>query len=88
MKKSILILIIIGVFLTSSTVFAVEYTSFKNPNDFKAFDASGVSQKTTDGRIELSIVPIDDDSIKYIKGNGDKTEDNIYKYSDFGYSNF
>ena len=86
MNKKIVILIILGIFLTASTVSAIEYTSLKNPTDFKAFDNTGLSTKETDGRVELTIVPVNENSIKYITGNGEKIENNIYKYTDFGYS--
>ena len=73
-------------FITASTVCAVEYTSLKTPKNFKAFDTFGVSEKETDGRVKLTVVPINDDTIKYMTGNGEKNDDNIYKYVDFGYS--
>ena len=85
-KKIILVLLVLGIFLSTSIVCAVDYTSLKNPSDFKAFDNTGLSTKETDGRVELTVVPINDDTIKYIKGNSEKTDGNIYKYVDFGYS--
>lgn len=72
--------------MAANIVCAAEYTSLKTPADFKKFDTFGVSQKETDDRVELTIVPVKDDTIKYITGNGEKSEDNIYKYVDFGYS--
>ena len=86
MNKKIIILILLAVFLTASTVSAIEYTSLKNPTNFKAFDNTGLSTKETDGRIELTVVPVNENSIKYITGNGEKIDNNIYKYTDFGYS--
>jgi len=86
MRKIFLILIILGIFVTASTVCAVEYTSLKTPKNFKAFDTFGVSEKETDGRVQLTVVPINDTAVKYMTGNGDKSQDNIYKYTDFGYS--
>lgn len=86
MKKLFLIMVILGIFITASTVCAVEYTSLKNPKNFKAFDNNGTSVKETDGRVELTLTPVTDDAIKYMTGNGDKTPGNIYKYTDFGYS--
>lgn len=85
-KKIILLLIMFGIFMAANIVCAVDYTSLKNPKDFKAFDSSGVAEKETDGRVQLSVVPINDDAIKYMTGNGEKSQDNIYKYTDFGYS--
>ena len=58
----------------------------KTPKNFKAFDTFGVSEKETDGRVQLTVVPINDTAVKYMTGNGDKSQDNIYKYTDFGYS--
>lgn len=72
--------------MSATIVCAMDYTSLKAPKDFKAFDSSGVSEKETDGRVQLTVVPINDNSTKYITGNGEKNEDNIYKYVDFGYS--
>lgn len=86
MKKLFLILIILGVFLGANMVCAVEYTSLKNPTDFKAFDSTGLSTKESDGRVELSVVPLNENSTKYITGNADNVDGNIYKFSDFGYS--
>lgn len=86
MRKIFLIIIILGIFITASTVCAVEYTSLKTPKNFKAFDTFGVSEKETDGRVQLTVVPINDTAVKYMTGNGDKSQDNIYKYTDFGYS--
>ncbi|WP_407411047.1 hypothetical protein [Methanobrevibacter sp.] len=86
MKKLVILLILLGVFLTANVVCAVDYTSLKNPANFKAFDNTGLSTKETDGRVELTVVPVNENSIKYITGNGEKIEDNIYKYTDFGYS--
>lgn len=86
MKKIFLILIILGIFVTASTVCAVEYTSLKTPKNFKAFDTFGVSEKETDGRVQLTVVPINDTAVKYMTSNGDKSQDNIYKYTGFGYS--
>ena len=82
-EKLILLLIILGIFMSASIVCAVDYTSLKNPKDFKAFDKTGVSEKETDGRVKLTVVPINDDTIKYMTGNGEKNDDNIYKYVDF-----
>ena len=79
-------LVILGIFISASTVCAMEYTSLKNPKNFKAFDNNGLSTKETDGRVELTIVPVNENSIKYITGNGEKIENNIYKYQGFGYS--
>ena len=84
MKKIIIGILLI--FLVIGTVSAIEYTSLKNPKNFKAFDTFGVSEKETDGRVQLTVVPVNDDAIKYMTGNGDKSQDNIYKYTDFGYS--
>ena len=81
--------IIIGVlllFLLIGAVSAVEYTSLKVPKNFKAFDTFGVSEKETDGRVQLTVVPVKDDAIKYMTGNGDESQDHIFKYTDFGYS--
>lgn len=86
MKKLLIIIIILGIFISASTVCAVEYTSLKNPKNFKAFDKDGVSEKETDGRVKLTVVPINENTTKYITGNGEKLDDNIYKYVDFGYS--
>ena len=86
MRKIFLILIILGIFITATTVCAVEYTSLKTPKNFKAFDTFGVSEKETDGRVQLTVVPINDTAVKYMTSNGDKSQDNIYKYTDFGYS--
>ena len=72
--------------MSASIVCAMDYTSLKAPKDFKAFDSTGLSEKETDGRVQLTVVPINDNAIKYITGNGEKNEDNIYKYVDFGYS--
>ena len=85
-KKIILLLIILGIFITVNIASAVDYTTLKNPTDFKAFDNTGLSEKETDGRVQLTIVPNNDTITKYITGNGEKIEDNIYKYTDFGYS--
>ena len=85
-KKIILLLIILGIFMAANIVSAIEYTSLKNPTNFKTFDNFGVSEKETDGRVKLTVVPVKEDTIKYITGNGEKSEDNIYKYTDFGYS--
>lgn len=84
--KKLFLLIVLGVFLSASMVCAVEFTSLKNPTDFKAFDNTGLSTKSTDGRVELSVLPVNDNSTKLITGNGDKVESGIYKFSDFGYS--
>ena len=86
MRKIFLILIILGIFITATTVCAVEYNSLKTPKNFKAFDTFGVSEKETDGRVQLTVVPINDTAVKYMTGNGDKSQDNIYKYTGFGYS--
>lgn len=86
MRKIFLILIVLGIFITATTVCAVEYTSLKNPKNFKAFDTFGVSEKETDGRVQLTVVPINETAVKYMTSNGDKSQDNIYKYTDFGYS--
>ena len=72
--------------MSANIVCAVDYTSLKTPENFKDFDTSGVSEKETDGRVQLTVVPINDDTIKYMAANGEKIEDNIYKYVDFGYS--
>ena len=85
-KKIILLLVMLGIFMSANIVCAVDYTSLKNPENFKAFDSTGVSEKDTDGRVQLTVVPVNDDAIKYMTGNGDKSDDNIYKYVDFGYS--
>ncbi|MDD6776882.1 MAG: hypothetical protein PUD86_06280 [Methanobacteriaceae archaeon] len=85
-EKLILLLIILGIFMSASIVCAVDYTSLKNPKDFKVFDKDGVSEKETDDRVKLTVVPINDDIIKYMTGNGEKNDGNIYKYVDFGYS--
>lgn len=86
MRKIFLILIVLGIFITATTVCAVEYTSLKTPKNFKAFDTFGVSEKETDGRVQLTVVPINETAVKYMTSNGDKSQDNIYKYTDFGYS--
>lgn len=86
-KKIVLLLLaLLGIFMCASVVCAVDYSSLKNPSNFKAFDSSGVSQKDTDGRVQLTVVPLDEKATKYITGNGEKVEDNIYKYVGFGYS--
>ena len=87
MKRKILILLIVlGIFLSASTICAVEYTSLKTPKDFKAFDTFGVSEKETDGRVQLTVTPINDDAVKYMKANGQESQDHIFKYDDYGYS--
>lgn len=85
-KKLILLLIVLVVFTSASLVSAIDYTTLKNPDNFKAFDNTGVSEKETDGRVQLSVVPVNDKAISYITGNGEKSDDNIYKYVDMGYS--
>ena len=85
MKGKILIGLLL-MFLIIGTACAVEYTSLKNPKDFKAFDTFGVSEKETDGRVQLTVVPINDDAVKYMKANGLESQDHIFKYTDFGYS--
>ena len=68
MKGKILIGLLL-MFLIIGTACAVEYTSLKNPKDFKAFDTFGVSEKETDGRVQLTVVPINDDAVKYMKAH-------------------
>lgn len=82
----IILLIVLAIFLSASVVCAMDYTTLKSPKNFKAIDKEGVSEKETDGRVKLTIVPINENSTKYITGNGEKLEDNIYKYVGFGYS--
>ena len=85
MKTKILLGLVV-LFLLIGTVCAVEYTSLKNPKDFKPFDTFGVSQKEYDGRVELTVVPVNDDAVKYMKANGAESQDHIFKYTDYGYS--
>ena len=85
-RKIVILLIILGIFLSASTICATEYTSLKTPKDFKAFDTFGVSEKETDGRVQLTVTPINDDAVKYMKANGQESQDHIFKYDDFGYS--
>ena len=79
-------IILLLLIFTIGTVTAIEYTSLKTPDNFKDFDTFGVSEKETDGRVQLTVVPINDTAVKYMTGNGDKSQDNIYKYTGFGYS--
>ena len=82
-KFMIILLLLIS---TIGTVSAIEYTSLKTPDNFKDFDTFGVSEKETDGRVQLTVVPVEDDAVKYMKSNGDESQDHIFKYTDFGYS--
>lgn len=79
-------IILLLLIFTIGTVTAIEYTSLKTPDNFKDFDTFGVSEKETEGRVQLTVVPINDTAVKYMTGNGDKSQDNIYKYTGFGYS--
>ena len=83
-KKFMIILVLL--ILTCGIVSAVEYTSLKTPDNFKDFDTFGVSEKEADGRVQLTVVPVEDDTVKYMKDNGDESQDHIFKYTDFGYS--
>ena len=79
-------IILLLLIFTIGTVSAIEYTSLKTPDNFKDFDTFGVSEKETDGRVQLTVVPVEDDAVKYMKSNGDESQDHIFKYTDFGYS--
>ena len=79
-------IILLLLIFTIGTVSAIEYTSLKTPDNFKDFDTFGVSEKETDGRVKLTVVPVEDDAVKYMKSNGDESQDHIFKYTDFGYS--
>ena len=79
-------IILLLLIFTIGTVTAIEYTSLKTPDNFKDFDTFGVSEKETDGRVQLTVVPVEDDAVKYMKSNGDESQDHIFKYTDFGYS--
>ena len=85
MKTRFMIILLLLIF-TIGTVSAIEYTSLKTPDNFKDFDTFGVSEKETDGRVQLTVVPVEDDAVKYMKSNGDESQDHIFKYTDFGYS--
>ena len=85
MKTRFMIILLLLIF-TIGTVTAIEYTSLKTPDNFKDFDTFGVSEKETDGRVQLTVVPVEDDAVKYMKSNGDESQDHIFKYTDFGYS--
>lgn len=85
-KKIIILLLLLGVFMCANVVCAADYTTLKNPKNFKAFDSNGTSEKETDGRVQLTVVPVKGDTIKYITGNGEKVDNNIYKYVGFGYN--
>ena len=85
MKTRFMIILLLLIF-TIGTVSAIEYTSLKTPDNFKDFDTFGVSEKETDGRVKLTVVPVEDDAVKYMKSNGDESQDHIFKYTDFGYS--
>ena len=58
--------------LVASSVSAEEYNSLKASKDFESFDSAGVSEKETDGRVQLTVVPVTYNAIKYLAGNGDK----------------
>ncbi len=79
-------IILLLLIFTIGTVTAIEYTSLKTPDNFKDFDTFGVSEKETDGRVKLTVVPVEDDAVKYMKSNGEESQDHIFKYKDFGYS--
>lgn len=79
-------IILLLLIFTIGTVSAIEYTSLNTPDNFKDFDTFGVSEKETDGRVKLTVVPVEDDAVKYMKSNGDESQDHIFKYVDFGYS--
>ena len=85
MKTKFMIILILLIF-TIGTVTAIDYTSLKTPDNFKDFDTFGVSEKETDGRVQLTVVPVNDDAVKYMKDNGDESQEHIFKYKDFGYS--
>jgi hypothetical protein len=85
MKTKFMIILLLLIF-TIGTVSAIEYTSLKTPDNFKDFDTFGVSEKETDNRVKLTVVPVEDDTIKYMTGNGQESQDHIFKYVDFGYS--
>lgn len=72
--------------MCANVVCAADNTTLKNPKNFKSFDSNGVSEKETDGRVQLTVVPVKGDTIKYITGNGEKVDNNIYKYVGFGYN--
>ena len=87
----LVIVLIIGYNKIETNKLRVEGEKFEtadlaSPKDFKSFDKTGVYEKETDGRVKLTVVPINDNTIKYMTGNGEKNDDNIYKYVDFGYS--
>ena len=85
MKTKFMIILLLLIF-TVGMVSAIEYTSLKTPDGFKDFDIFGVSEKETDGRVQLTVVPVEDDAVKYMKANGDESQDHIFKYVAFGYS--